>query len=153
MGNRLYTRPEYALRELLQNSIDAVLYRQKLEQMHSSDCRYSPKISIYLDNNILTIEDNGIGMDINIFRKYFMNVGKSYYKSTESIEKVKDYTSISEFGIGILSTFMIANNISIESKLRPSNLNDKTEPILVEIPTINDYFIQKNQINKILELR
>lgn len=143
MGNRLYTRPEYALRELLQNSIDAVLYRQKLEQMHSSDCRYSPKISIYLDNNILTIEDNGIGMDINIFRKYFMNVGKSYYKSTESIEKVKDYTSISEFGIGILSTFMIANNISIESKLRPSNLNDKTEPILVEIPTINDYFIQK----------
>lgn len=143
MGNRLYSRPEYALRELLQNSIDAVLYRRKLEQMHSNDSHFSPKISIYLDNNILTIEDNGIGMDINIFRKYFMNVGKSYYKSTESIEKVKDFTSISEFGIGILSTFMIAKNISIESKLRPSNLNDKTEPILIDIPTINDYFIQK----------
>ena len=143
MGNRLYSRPEYALRELLQNSIDAVLFRQKLEQIHSSYKNFSPTISIYLDHNTLTIEDNGIGMDISIFRKYFMNVGKSYYKSTESIEKVRDFISVSEFGIGILSTFMIANNILIESKLRPSNLNDKTEPILIDIPTINDYFIQR----------
>lgn len=143
MGNRLYSRPEYALRELLQNSIDAVLYRQKLEQNCSKDINFSPQISILYDNNFLTIEDNGIGMDINIFKKYFMNVGKSYYKSFEAMEKVKEFSSISEFGIGILSTFMIADQISVESKLRASNLNDKINPILVEIPTIDGYFIQK----------
>ena len=144
MGNRLYSRPEYALRELLQNSIDAVLYRKKVEELSLNKEDFSPKIKISFDNNLLSIEDNGIGMDIEIFKKYFMNIGKSYYKSLDAAERVKDFLSISEFGIGILSTFMIANSILIESKLRPDNLNKISEPIFIEIPTMNDYFIQKH---------
>lgn len=143
MGNRLYSRPEYALRELLQNSIDAVLYRKKIEELSPSKEKYYPQIAISFDNNVLSIEDNGIGMDIEIFKKYFMNIGKSYYKSSDAIERVKDFLPISEFGIGILSTFMVADNISVESKLRPDNLNNASVPILIDVPTLSDYFIQK----------
>ena len=42
MGTKLYGKPEVALRELLQNSIDACLLRQKLSELWGIE--YTPKI-------------------------------------------------------------------------------------------------------------
>lgn len=141
MGERLYPDPLVALRELLQNAVDAVRFREKLEKDFKID--YSPEIKIEFNGKELIIEDNGIGMDISIFERYFMNVGKSYYKSNESKNKVKNFNSISEFGIGVLSLFMIADRFTVESKLRPANINNTSEPIFIEIPTAYDYFVKK----------
>ena len=46
MGTKLYGKPDVALRELLQNSIDACLLRKKLSEFWSID--YSPKIQVTL---------------------------------------------------------------------------------------------------------
>ncbi len=142
MGEGLYGDPVVALRELLQNSVDAVRYRESLEKREGNG--YTPCIEVSLKNNELTIEDNGIGMDEKIFENYFMKVGRSYYQSVEFRQKNLDVDPVSEFGIGILSVFMIADKFTVESRRKTfENEMAPSEPIYFEIPTAYDYFIKK----------
>ena len=64
MGEKLYNSPEIALRELLQNSIDAINFRKRLQKES-----FEPKIEINFDGQTLSISDNGIGMDEYIYLK------------------------------------------------------------------------------------
>ena len=84
MGTKLYGNPEVALRELIQNSIDACLLRQALE--YSWETNYIPKVSIKYytvdGQDILEVEDNGTGMDQHIIDTYYSKVGSSFYKSS-----------------------------------------------------------------------
>lgn len=141
MGENLYRNQSVALRELLQNSIDAIKYRIELEKKCNEP--YSPLITVSLNQDILCVEDNGIGMDEYVFGNYFMNVGSSYYSSTEFLrENICNHT-VSEFGIGILSIFMVTDSFQVESRLRPSNPLQPPAPIDFEIPTAYDYFVQR----------
>lgn len=141
MGERLYKNSILALRELLQNSIDAIKVREKLYLNKNEN--FTPRIVIKLDNNELIISDNGLGMDENVFQNYFLQIGKSYYSSNDFYSKFDDVEIISEFGIGILSTFMIANSITIESRREPDNPLKPQNPIYYEIPTAYGYFVKK----------
>jgi len=122
MGTKLYGKPEVALRELLQNSIDACLLRQKLSE--AWDVEYTPKIkvSLYKKNDIdyLNVSDNGIGMNQHIIDNYYTNVGCSYYSSREFNEMMtslkSSFTPISRFGIGILSCFMVCDSMEVSTR-------------------------------------
>lgn len=122
MGTKLYGKPEVALRELLQNSIDACLLRKKLSELWCIE--YTPKIqvSLYTKNNVdyLKVSDNGIGMNQHIIDKYYTNVGCSYYASREFSELMvslkSSFTPISRFGIGILSCFMVCDSMEVETR-------------------------------------
>lgn len=121
MGTKLYGNPEIALRELIQNSIDACLLRAAMAK--SWDNPYVPKISVTFTpsgDDFLEVHDNGTGMDIDIINKYYSSVGTSYYKSSEFYELKSqinlDYTPISRFGIGILSCFMVADSFFVNTK-------------------------------------
>ncbi|HII93942.1 MAG TPA: chaperone protein [Methanosarcina sp.] len=142
MGEGLYGDPIVALRELLQNSVDAVRYRESLEKREGNG--YNPSIEVSLIKDELIVEDNGIGMDEKIFENYFMKVGRSYYQSLDFRQKNVNVDPISEFGIGILSVFMVANNFTVESRRKTfeDELNP-SKPIYFEIPTAYDYFIKK----------
>ena len=112
IGEGLYERADAAIRELLQNSVDACRLRNRLLQHHE------PKISIYLNDGNLVIEDNGIGMSYTEAYNFLSNKGFSYYKSQE-FEDLKGqlgFDPISKWGLGALSCFMIANTMEIESK-------------------------------------
>lgn len=65
MGTKLYGNPEVALRELLQNSMDACMLRKAQEEKWGSP--YIPEIFVryYLEDKdiILEVDDNGTGMD------------------------------------------------------------------------------------------
>ncbi|HEX8615170.1 MAG TPA: ATP-binding protein [Telluria sp.] len=141
MGERLYRNPAVALRELIQNSFDAVRYREALEKREGVE--FSPKISITLKGDQLSVEDNGIGMDAEIVKKFFMQVGRSYYTSPQFRSQALALDIVSEFGIGILSAFMVANRLTVESRRRPENPFSPPESILVEIPTAHRYFVQR----------
>ena len=113
-GKNLYSDPGVFVRELLQNSIDAVLMRVKQDPDFSlEDGRII--IDTWPDgagNTWFRIRDNGTGMDEHIIQNYFLKVGRSYYTSDEfraanrHAPGGKSYTAISRFGIGILSCFM-----------------------------------------------
>lgn len=141
MGERLYGNPVIALRELLQNAVDAVRYRAALEQEDKTP--FEAAITVRLLDNKLIIEDNGIGMDEYIFENFFIQVGRSYYRSPEFRARNINSDPVSEFGIGVLSVFMIATRLDVESRARPVNPLHPTPPISVEIPTAYSYFVRR----------
>ena len=138
MGTKLYGDPEVALRELLQNSIDACLLRSALE--HGWGTQYTPEIKIRYstENNedILEIIDNGTGMDQNIIDSYYSKVGSSFYKSSEFFDLKSQsnvqFTPTSRFGIGILSCFMVADTLVVDTR-RVYGPHDSSTPINLTI--------------------
>ena len=114
IGEHLYSRKDIAIRELLQNAIDTCRLRRSMEP------DYSPEIYFYRDQDKLIIEDNGCGMDFETAKRYLSLVGSSFYDSEEFekfIEKAT-FDPISRFGIGILSCFLIAKGMIIETKTK-----------------------------------
>ncbi|MDR7666577.1 ATP-binding protein [Methanosarcina sp. Z-7115] len=142
MGERLYGDPSLTLRELLQNSIDAVRYRESMEKNEGNP--FLPFIKITLKDEELIIEDNGIGMDEYIFENYFLQIGKSYYNSSECRTSGVEIDPVSEFGIGILSIFMVASSFRVESRRKPLDPLNPPAPINIEIPTAYDYFVRRH---------
>lgn len=122
MGTKLYGKPEVALRELIQNSIDACLLSQALHNKWNSP--YEPLITVkyYTKENedYLEVIDNGIGMNQEIIDKYYSKIGSSYYQSRDFFDLQAnsnlDFKPISRFGIGILSSFMVADSMEVETK-------------------------------------
>ena len=120
------------LRELLQNACDACYTRQALiwswgseflqmeEAQSLKDVRkpYVPKITIELDSSahVLSIEDNGIGMNEADLLKYVAKLGASFYTSEEFSRQRLNYEPVSRYGIGLCSCFIVARAILIESK-------------------------------------
>ncbi len=122
MGTRLYGKPEVALRELLQNSIDACLLRQALESQWGNS--YSPELVVRYftvdEDDVLEVEDNGVGMDQHIIDTYYTKVGASFYKSAEFYELKSQanakFSPTSRFGIGILSCFMVSDTVLVDTR-------------------------------------
>lgn len=122
MGTKLYGDADVALRELLQNSIDACLLRKAMEDYWGND--YTPSIDVkyYIEDSgsILEVNDNGIGMDQYIIDNYYSSIGSSFYKSADfyalKSENEFNFVPVSKFGIGILSSFMVADTILVDTR-------------------------------------
>lgn len=131
MGEKIYGNRRDGLRELIQNSIDAVklmsdIYDNKAEYGTMS---YVPEIRIIINKrkNTFEILDNGTGMSQEILEKYFFNVGNSYYTSEEFNELNNKYEPIGHFGIGFLACFMLSSKIRLETQYY--NSRDRIEMI------------------------
>jgi hypothetical protein len=120
------------LRELLQNSIDAVRTRRerqmrratpnlkKRQTKPSFDTTIYFKVEHKPNGDILvTCRDYGVGMDEHIIRNYFTVAGVSYYRSAEFERQHLDFEPISRFGIGILSCFMVADRLFVRTYRDP----------------------------------
>ena len=118
MGENLYGDKEYGLREILQNSIDACKVMQAYYSKNDPTAHYSPQISIIYDydQNVVIVKDNGTGMSSNIINNYFLTIGKSYYRSDEYGKLGYEIDTISTFGIGFLSCFMLSKKVSVATK-------------------------------------
>ncbi len=132
-GNRLYSDKRVFLRELVQNAVDAC----NLKRMF--DNRYEPDISIdfHPQYRTITFRDNGIGMDRQWMEKYFLKIGISFYQSGDSktIHKSQvDCNFISKFGIGFLSSFLVADQVVIRTRKKGS------AGLIITINTLEDYF-------------
>jgi len=134
MGNRLYSDKRVFLRELIQNAVDACNYRKLVDES------YSPAISIEFSDDISVIKmrDNGIGMTRQWIEKYFLAIGISFYQSNEIRDTNQDthidFGFISQFGIGFLSSFLVAKKIVI--KTRKAGFPG----LMITINGLRDYF-------------
>lgn len=113
IGHTLYNQANVVLRELAQNSIDACRLMNHNSKCGSND--YEPEIRIEWNekNHILKVSDNGTGMNEEIIKKYLLKVGSSRYQSEEFKARNRHFHSISRFGIGLLTCFMISDDFEV----------------------------------------
>lgn len=115
----LYSDHQIFFRELVSNAVDAI---QKLS-MVSRAGEYSgdigePEIVVAIDKDkkTLSITDNGIGMTADEIKKYINQV--AFSSAEEFIQKYKgtaDQPIIGHFGLGFYSSFMVANQVEIDT--------------------------------------
>lgn len=113
MGENLYNDRKCALREIIQNSLDAVLLKKEI--CKNNEINYEPLIKIIYSNIDIIIHDNGIGMTDSDIRNYFLNIGHSFYRSADFKNLSITYNSISHYGIGFLSSFLLSKSITVKT--------------------------------------
>lgn len=142
MGIGLYKDKYACIRELYQNSLDACkcILSQKRDSNRAGEIIFG--IETTESGRYLYCQDNGIGMSKYIIENYLLKIGNSYYRSSDFYKKQAEYsnqfTPISQFGIGILSCFMIGNRIEITTRMEDEDY------ISCSIDGPHEYFYYKN---------
>jgi Histidine kinase-, DNA gyrase B-, and HSP90-like ATPase len=145
LGDDIYQGDSYVfLRELLQNSIDAIRVRREVLKRNGIIPGEIGTIRVNVEHGqngdaIVTWEDDGIGMDDYIIRNYFAVAGKSYYRSADFEREGLKIDPISRFGIGFLSCFMVADHVEIKTFKDPY-LPPSSEPLHIKIPAMHRQF-------------
>lgn len=146
LGDEIYQNDHYVfLRELLQNSIDAIRLRKEVMKKYAGinpDDFGMIEVNVEHQENcdaIITWIDNGIGMDEYIVRNYLAVAGKSFYTSEDFQKEGLNLDPISRFGIGILSCFMLADQIEIQTYKDP-HLPPGSQPLKITIPDVQKQF-------------
>lgn len=145
MGENVYGDKKHGMRELVQNAVDACRVMAE-ESKHMEKYRYVsyiPKIQVILDykNEKAIVMDNGIGMRKDVLTKYFLNIGKSYYKSDEFLYQGKNYRPIGTFGIGFLACFMLSDSVTVETKHYAEQAG-----FTIELEKDSEFVCKKNHI-------
>ncbi len=133
MGGAIYGDPLHAVRELVQNAVDACRLRDALTQLNDPAVTPGSQNRIIItyqeptsEDGYPTLEvlDTGTGMDDWIINRWFLKVGRSFYSSSEFNEfrfqlskQGFDFAPTSEFGIGFLSTFLLADKVEVETAM------------------------------------
>lgn len=116
-GHTLYNDTSVVLRELVQNALDAVRLQRSLDIDEADTAqyedRYYVKISYDSTSKTLEILDTGTGMSQKDIEEHLLKVGSSRYQDEKFKEAHPEFSSISRFGIGVLSTFMVADEVEI----------------------------------------
>ena len=112
--------PNYGVRELLQNAVDACIERQYLEKDNKD---YEPLVTVSVDTKKkkFIITDNGIGMTEDVIINYFLSAGSSYrssdkWKNDYSKDEISQISRTGKFGVGILSAFLIGETINVTTR-------------------------------------
>jgi len=140
-GTRLYGSHWAAIRELLQNAADAVreqIARERLVKDEPTDPKWSLvlgenhgiRISVETDgtSHFLTCADDGVGMDRSTIENHLLVSGSRTRGDLVALERDSKNSGFSvgrtgQFGIGLLSYFMVADSISISTR-RSSEAGD-----------------------------
>ena len=116
LGHSLYNDPFIAVRELVQNANDACLLADGLHGTGKG------RIDLEIDRNsgTLTVTDTGIGMtekDLNEFLSTIASSNKTNLRRQLENSKFLHARGIAgKFGIGFLSTFLVAEKVSIKTR-------------------------------------
>ncbi len=109
VGSNLYGSPDACIRELVQNSWDAIQLRKHIGdgdggQIH---LRYS------IRDRWFEVIDDGIGMDSHTIENSFLEIGQD---KLDVIGRGERDMQIGYFGIGILSIFLVADKFEVGTK-------------------------------------
>ncbi|MEA5018358.1 MAG: ATP-binding protein [Erysipelotrichaceae bacterium] len=117
MGENIYGNKKYGIRELLQNALDACDVLSNLNE-YDETLYNKPVIRITWDEegNRLVVRDTGIGMTEEVLKKYFLNVGVSYYRSNDFLYLDSNINPIGNYGIGFLACFMLSDTVKIRTR-------------------------------------
>ena len=124
--NSLYSEREIFLRELVSNASDALDKRKYLgltdKKINNSSDASEIKIEVNNKEKILTISDNGIGMNEEDLKSSLGTIARSGTKAfLEQVagntkDKKADMSMIGQFGVGFYASFMVADSVEVVSK-------------------------------------
>ena len=121
MINSIYTNKEIFLREIISNASDAMdklAYTARTDEKVGMN-RDDFAITITRDeaNRVLTVSDNGIGMNRAEMEENLGTIAKSGSLGfKQAMEKQEDIDIIGQFGVGFYSAFMVASSVTVISK-------------------------------------
>ncbi|WP_431935869.1 HD domain-containing protein [Micromonospora sp. RP3T] len=133
MGEQLYGDPLLAIRELYQNALDACRYRAaRNEYLRRTDGAVPPwegRIDFVQGRDeqgraYLECTDNGVGMGVRELTDVFSQAGTRFVETSEFVEEQSRWARLappieffpnSRFGVGVLSYFMLADEITVET--------------------------------------
>ena len=133
MGEQLYGDPALAIRELYQNALDACRYREARTEFlrrtreHRADWSGRIRFEQGIDESgrpYLDCADNGIGMGVRELSEVFAQAGVRLGDLPEFLEEQSEWARLdppvqlfpnSRFGIGVLSYFMLADEITVDT--------------------------------------
>ncbi|MGW9301772.1 HSP90 family protein [Streptomyces cyaneofuscatus] len=111
LSHHLYSSPRVYLRELLQNAVDALTARRALEP-DASEGAFG--IRLFADGSVVRVEDDGVGLSEADVHTFLATIGRSSKRADGIAEQRGDF--IGQFGIGLLSCFLVADEIHVLSR-------------------------------------
>lgn len=129
--------PEIGIRELVQNSVDAVRERWEFEKNHPQlaarpSSKLEGEVVVWLDAPdksgvaALTVTDQGMGMTEEIIVNYFLKAGASFRRSVAWKKEFESEDAAGHsksrvlrsgrFGIGVLAAFLLGKEIEVSTR-------------------------------------
>jgi molecular chaperone HtpG len=103
LSHHLYASPRVYVRELLQNAVDAITARGDVEG----------RVQIESDGDLLTVHDNGIGLTEEQVHELLATIGRSGKRDELGFGR---HEFLGQFGIGLLSCFLVADEIRVVTR-------------------------------------
>ena len=110
LSNHLYSGPQVYIRELLQNSVDAILARSYIEPEHQGAVNIRLFEQPAGSPPKLVFTDNGIGLTEDEIHRFLATIGQTSKRDDLDSQR-SDY--IGQFGIGLLSCFVVSDEIVV----------------------------------------
>src|SRR5262249_54228468 len=110
LSDHLYSTPHVYVRELLQNAVDAIVARRQLDPAHVGSVRID--VEPLGDRPTLRVRDAGIGLTEYEIHQLLATTGQSSNRSGGPAPG--DF--IGQFGIGLLSCFIVADEIVVRTR-------------------------------------
>jgi molecular chaperone HtpG len=115
LSHHLYSSPRVYVRELLQNAVDAVTARRRIDPSAPTAIR------IAVDQAGLRIDDPGIGLTEADVHRFLATIGRS--SKRDDLEGARR-EFLGQFGIGLLACFTVAERIQVLTR----SATDPEEP-------------------------
>lgn len=115
LAKNLYPEPDVFIRELIQNAHDGIQLRCAQSPSFSGQIQISTEPS----HRQITFSDNGLGMNRYVIEEFLSTIGSSgtgrMTTELKSLEQI-DVSTIGQFGIGLLSAFVVAERLDVYTK-------------------------------------
>jgi len=113
LAREIYDSPMALLRENLQNAYDAIRMR-----LIPANCSLSEgRIDVTINGDIISIRDNGIGMNEEVLRGNFWKAGSSGKQS----EEARHAGVVGTFGIGAMANFGVCSRLTVQTRTEDSS--------------------------------
>ncbi|MEV0352412.1 HSP90 family protein [Nonomuraea sp. NPDC050680] len=107
LSRHLYSSPRVYVRELLQNAADAITARR------AADPQAPATVTIEVADGRLSVHDTGIGLTEDEVHVLLATIGRSSKRDELGFAR---HEFLGQFGIGLLSGFLVADEISVRTR-------------------------------------
>jgi len=122
LAQNLYADPDVFLREMIQNAHDSITRRAVLAAERGETERPTPRVQVVAESDAQTIQiyDNGSGLTRAEIDEYLSTIGRSgtdeLRQRIREADRTRTVDLIGQFGIGLLSAFIVADRVTITTR-------------------------------------